>query len=152
MKIYFAHSVSEYGTEFEAAVVKALKSDWLEVENPNAPHHQEGYRQHGMAYFEGVIAQCDALAYLRFPDGAIGAGVAKEIASAANDGRPVFEVRVHEGAIHICASAPKPGPVLTVEQTRLKLGRAVAPVDADAQLGASLANHLAETHRLKASK
>lgn len=123
MKIYFAHPVSEYGTPFQAAVLKELASSWHQVESPDAPHHQEGYRQHGMAYFEGVIAGCDALAYLRFPDGTIGAGVAKEIASAAGDGKPIFEVRLHQGAIHITASAPKPGPVLTVEQTRLKLGR-----------------------------
>lgn len=123
MRIYFAHPISEYGTAFEEAVLTALKSDWLEVENPNAPHHQEGYRQHGMAYFEGVIAGCDALAYLRFSDGTIGAGVGKEIAFAADAGKPIYEVDTNLGEIVIAASAPYPGPVLSVEHTRLKLGR-----------------------------
>lgn len=123
MRIYFAHPVSEYGTPFQAAVLKELASSWHEVESPDAPHHQEGYRVGGMAYFEGVIAGCDALAYLRFPDGTIGAGVAKEIAAAAGSGKPIFEVHTAGGAIHVSASCPKPGPVLTVDQTRLKLGR-----------------------------
>lgn len=122
MKIYFAHPVSEYGTPLQAAAIKELASGWHEVENPDAPHHQEGYRQYGMAHFERVVSGCDALAYLRFPDGAISAGVAKEIATAANAGKPIYEVRVHGGRVHVCASAPKPGPVLTVEQTRLRLG------------------------------
>src|SRR5690606_11353674 len=93
-KVYFAHPVSDYGTALQAAVLKELASSWHEVENPDSPQHQEGYRQHGMAYFEAIAATCDALAYLRFRDGTIGAGVAKEIAAAARAGRPIFEVRL----------------------------------------------------------
>jgi len=144
MKIYFAHPISEYGTEFQASVIKELASSWHEVESPDAPRHQEGYRQHGMAYFEGLVAGCDALAFLRFPDGTIGAGVAKEIAAAAKAGKPIFEVDTHQGRIYVSAAAPNPQPVLSVEHTRLKLGRLA---DADAALGDALSNKLKETHR-----
>jgi hypothetical protein len=94
-KIYFAHPVNTYNTPFEQAMVKLLKAFFPEdeIENPNQPHHQEGYRKYaelykhepiakgtrGMRYFhEVVLPSCDKCAILPFLDGRLGLGAADE--------------------------------------------------------------------------
>ncbi len=93
IKCYFAHPVTDYDTERELQAVRALEAAGLKVVNPNTPEHDVGYGRGGMDYFIGVVATCDALAFQRFPGGEIGAGVAKEIATAASHDLPIYEVR-----------------------------------------------------------
>jgi hypothetical protein len=88
------------------------------VENPDQHIHQDAYREHGMQHFLDVVEDCSALAFLRFEDGYIGAGVAKEIECALRHGIPVYDVS--EGSLDPVGNM-MPECVLTVEQTRAKL-------------------------------
>lgn len=117
MRAYFAHPVTDYGTEREEIAVGDIQFGGWQVENPNQPHHQRGYENEGMRYFERVVQSCDALVFLRFPNGAIGAGVGKEIDAAMGSGIPVFEL--FDGELHSVYGMPT--PVLSVDATRTLL-------------------------------
>ena len=91
-RIYYAHSISTYGTPQEARDVETLETLGFEVCNPNAPEHDAGYQRDGMAHFDGVLAECDALAFRAHGDGSIPAGVAYEIAKMRERGAPVIEL------------------------------------------------------------
>lgn len=119
MKIYFAHPITDYGKQREGNVLTWLEADGWEVENPNQPHHQVGYDQGGMEYFQRLASECDALVFTRFPDGSIGAGVGKEIDAAQASGRPVYEW--FDGEMYSTYGLPT--PVLSVPQTRARIAQ-----------------------------
>jgi hypothetical protein len=78
--VYFAHPVSDYGTEFEHTLLSAFARLSIPIENPNQPHHQNGYLFGGMDYFvEMVLPLCRGCIYAPFRGGMIGAGVATEV-------------------------------------------------------------------------
>ncbi|MER9196402.1 hypothetical protein NKI13_24475 [Mesorhizobium australicum] len=121
MRLYFAHPVTDYGTKRQADAIAALKNHWaeqrrqpLEIENPDQPHHQAGYTNLGMDYFKSVVASCYSLAFMRFPNGAIGAGMGKEIMWAHVRNMQIYEL--FDGRIYQISDLP--GPVLTVDETR----------------------------------
>lgn len=122
MRLYFAHPVTDYGGERQRSAIAALERYWreersrqtLEIENPDQPHHQVGYAAHGMAYFKDLLKTCHSLAFMRFPNGAIGAGVGNEIKWALIGCLPVYEI--FEG--HLYSIQDIPTPILTVEETR----------------------------------
>ncbi|WP_174020431.1 hypothetical protein G6L89_007445 [Agrobacterium fabrum] len=125
MKIYLAHPVTDYGTQRQADAIAALLKYWaeerssqpLEIENPDQPHHQQGYNREGMDYFKKVVESCDRLAFMRFSDGSIGAGVGREIRWALQSCFAVYEL--FDGWLYQVQNMPT--PVLTVEQTRAKI-------------------------------
>jgi len=125
VRIYFAHPVTDYGTERERGAVAAIEAEGWTVENPNQPHHQAGYDEEGMVYFERLAASCDALIFMRFPGGAIGAGVGKEIDAAQAAACPIYEL--FDGEVYSVYGSPT--PVLSVENTRALLAeiRATEP-------------------------
>lgn len=123
MKVYLAHPVSEYGSERQRKIVAVIEASGRTVENPDRPYHQAGYKEHGMRYFEDLVCNCDELAFLRFPDGAIGAGVAKEIEAALRSGMRVYDA---SGGALAAIDGMMPEPVLSVEETRDRL-RSPAP-------------------------
>ena len=114
MRIYFAHPITDYGTGRERRTLDDLTAQGWYVENPNHPQHQDGYERDGMAYFQRLAASCDALVFVRFPNGAIGAGVGKEIDAAQGNRIPVYEW--FDGETDSVYGMPT--PVLTVEETR----------------------------------
>lgn len=115
-KCYLAHPVTDYGgTRRQLRAIEVIESRGWVVENPDTPPHQEGYRHRGMGHFIDVVSACDALAFMRFPSGEIGAGVAKEIERALQCKLPVFDVS--DGKLHPVGHS-MPGPILTVEKTR----------------------------------
>lgn len=93
-RLYFAHPINIYSTPLEAALLVLLGHyfpEW-EIENPNQPHHEEGYQRYaerqresetkhkGMGYFyENVLPSCAGCAAFPFLDGRIGLGVASEV-------------------------------------------------------------------------
>lgn len=91
-RCYFAHHITDYGTPREIDAIAVIEEAGFEVDNPNLPEHDEGYKAHGMDYFLGLVATCDALALQRFETGEIGAGVGKEVSEAVTLGIPVYEV------------------------------------------------------------
>lgn len=125
---YFAHHVTDYNTRREASALQALESAGFTVVNPNTPAHNEAYRRMGMEHFLGVVATCGALAFQRFTGGEIGAGVGKEIATAARLHLPIYEVYGTGGVPEIQTVAAEAIPalldtVLSVEYTRALLTR-----------------------------
>lgn len=90
--IYYAHPVTDYGTEQEARDIATLEALGFEVANPNAPENEEAYKKDGMNHFLRMVDDCDALAFRTFRGGSIGAGVAKEIFRAMKAGKPVIEM------------------------------------------------------------
>lgn len=122
MRFYLAHPVSDYGgTPRQVAASKLIEDAGHTVENPDQPIHQQAYKAHGMDHFIEVVEGCDALAFLRFADGSIGAGVGKEIEAALRAGIPVYDAsdgRLEPTGLMI------PEGILSVEETRAKLGRA----------------------------
>lgn len=91
-KIYYAHCIAIYKTPQEIRDIVTLEKLGFEVENPNRPEHDAGYRAQGMDYFLRFADECDAIAFRAMPDGAIPAGVAKEISMFVQLGKPVFEL------------------------------------------------------------
>lgn len=91
-RCYLAHPITEYGTARQAAAIRTLEARGWTVENPDQPHHDAAYKAQGMSYFTRLVDDCDALAFMRFSTGEIGAGVGKEIAAAFARGCPVFEI------------------------------------------------------------
>ncbi|RVO41324.1 hypothetical protein CN093_08640 [Sinorhizobium meliloti] len=118
MRIYLAHPVSDYGTERQAATIDLLRSRGWQVENPDQPHHARAYKARGMQHFVEVVEDCDGLAFLRFPDRSIGAGVAKEIETALRRGLMVWDAS--SGQLESIGTM-MPSPVLSVEETRAML-------------------------------
>lgn len=101
MKIYFAHPMSMYGTQFEALCVSALEDRYGKgsVVNPNAPEHKAAYQARkaatgeGMSYFlDTVLPGCDAVAFVACRDGMITSGVAMEVEWFRERGLPVLEL------------------------------------------------------------
>lgn len=93
MKLYFAHSVSDYSTAYEGQCYNVMRLLGYVVENPNQSHHQEGYRIKGMSYFlDDVLPHCDGVAFAPLPSGWVGAGVAMEVDWFINRGRPIYMV------------------------------------------------------------
>lgn len=124
-KLYFAHPVSDFGTEFEARAVAALTAAGYEVVNPNSPEHQAGYRERGFKYTKEVRAGCDACAFLRFPSGVVGSGVAQEVADFRKRELPVFEIRAFDFALTPLHGVPSNvlAPEYTREETAVMKGR-----------------------------
>ena len=115
MRVYLAHPISDYGTERQARALALMRSEGWEIENPDLPHHARAYEKHGMQYFTEVVEDCDGLAFLRFPDGSIGAGVAKEIETALRRGLTVWDAS--SGKL-VSIGTMMPYPVLSVQETR----------------------------------
>lgn len=107
MKVYYAHSVSLYGTKQEARDIVLLQAFGFEVTNPNMPAHSAGYEQRGMSYFWDVLDQCDALAFRANPGSSINAGVFNEVQYMLTKNRPVIELPTFSGR-----------QLLTIEDTR----------------------------------
>lgn len=101
-KIYYAHPMSWYDTDDEVLDIEALKSDG-QVVNPNTPYFSsrvliaQQENRPVMQLFADFIAsdKCDVVAFRRFNDGRIGAGVAREIFEALIWGKEVWEIRTH---------------------------------------------------------
>ncbi|MEO5949255.1 MAG: hypothetical protein ABIP74_02540 [Candidatus Saccharimonas sp.] len=115
-RCYFAHHVTDYGTERETDAIAVIEQAGFEVDNPNLPEHNEGYKAEGMNYFLGRVAMCNALALQRFETGEIGAGVGKEVNEAVRLGIPVYEVIVD--ALNLIDGNTITDSILSVDETR----------------------------------
>jgi hypothetical protein len=127
MRIYFAHPITDYGTERQARALAGLRAHFVddlgrrhfEIENPDQPRHQIGYETGGMEYFKAIIEKCSHLAFMRFPDGSIGAGVGREILWAHIANLHTYEI--FDDRVYNFYSPPT--PILTVDETRAAIAR-----------------------------
>lgn len=120
MHCYFAHPVTSYNTPEEAAAIAAIQARGWSVVNPNSPAHEAEYKRQGMGYFFALVDTCDVLTFMRFPNGAIGAGVGGEIDRACARGTPIFEAK---GRFLWASPADDRWPVLSIEDTRALIKR-----------------------------
>lgn len=127
MKLYFGHPVNEYGTDKERELLVAIQRHFQEydIENPNQPHHGEGYQRwkkekgNGMGYFfEKVLPDMDAGVFLTFEDGMFGAGVFKEARWLHEHSKPIHEISL-EGKIQ--EMTLDESRMLSVEETRARV-------------------------------
>lgn len=117
-KIYYAHPISFYNTEKEKLLSNLLLSHGYEVVNPNTPESEEGYKDFGMDYFYGLVKNCNALAFQRFDDGMIGAGVAGEIKIAFEINIPVYDISY--GLMSLTHNIPE-NSFLSIKDTRKRV-------------------------------
>lgn len=89
---YFAHPTSMYDTPVERLISQRFAREFPDtrVENPNQPHHSEGYQREGMDYFVHLCEAQDGVFFATHSDGSVGAGVAKEIASFSERHAPIY--------------------------------------------------------------
>ena len=119
MRCYLAHPVTDYGgTARQRRAIELIELCGMEVVSPDAPHHGVQYLMRGMGYFVELVRECDALAFMRFPDGSVGAGVAREIRTALAEGMPVYDT--DHGMSRV---SQMPGSVLSVDETRALIKR-----------------------------
>lgn len=124
MRCYLAHPVTDYGgSDRQRKAVAAIESRGWTVENPDKPWHQDGYKRAGMEYFTDLVGDCDALAFLRFPNGRIGAGVAKEIEAALRKGVPTYDL----STLKFQPITGMPMELMSVEETRAEIAAIRAP-------------------------
>ena len=95
MKIYYGHCQAIYGSPQDKRDVEMLIKMGFDVVNPSDPEHEAmakkmkgcGQGDRVMDYFVSLVEGCDAVAFRALPDGAIPAGVAKEIIPKIKLGR-----------------------------------------------------------------
>jgi hypothetical protein len=97
LKVYYAHNMGLYGTKQEARDIETLQNLGFEVVNPSDPAicaecNKLPTSDERMAFFEQFSITCDAIAFRALPDGAIPAGVAKEIDWFVVLSKPVIEL------------------------------------------------------------
>lgn len=91
--IYFARSISLYGSEQDKRDIQTLKSLGFDVIDLAADEAlQREYKGRGMEAFLERVKWCSALAFRANPDGTIGAGVWDEIQAALEVGLDVIEL------------------------------------------------------------
>lgn len=93
LKLYIPHAVNMYDTNLEEALLHFIGHSFSGsvIENPNQPHHQEGYnkwsvrqresdtKHKGMSYFfDEVLPGCNGCVTIPYLDGKMGLGVASE--------------------------------------------------------------------------
>lgn len=99
MRVYYAHCLAIYHTPQEQRDLVTLRSLGFEVIDPNTPEVQGWVNvlknknpDTYMDLFKNFVTECDAVAFRGLPDGAIPAGVAKEVEWAIEFGKPVIEL------------------------------------------------------------
>ncbi|GLQ53579.1 hypothetical protein [Devosia nitrariae] len=121
--IYFARPSALYDTPADVRAYAVLLTGGYRILDPNQPIHQLGYRATGMAWFLSLIEdEADALAYMTYPDGSVGAGVAREILEAHLHGLPVYRIVDRE----LVAETGMPARILSIAETRAENTRLAA--------------------------
>jgi hypothetical protein len=126
--MYFGHPINTYNTSKEAELITAIKKEFPEVyvENPNQPHHAEGYKEweeqrgNGIGYFiEEVLPEMYAGIFLAFEDGMWSKGVYTEAKAMHENGKPVYQIDWNR-KIWILDKL-EPEKCLSVEETRKRV-------------------------------
>jgi len=92
--VYYAHPMYLYGKAQEDRDIEMLEQMGFIVMNPADPDYatEAELRGNRMQYFLTLVERCDGLAFRGTPEGLITCGVAEEIKTAQNLGRPVIEL------------------------------------------------------------
>lgn len=141
MRIYFAHPISQYGTDTEARILRELSVDGVQVINPSSraiSQAFETYRAENpdnyMQFFKDLCNRCNAVAFTTFEDNwaaesvpsvsrRVGAGVWLEVNTFFERGLDVFYVNLDaDGNYSLKQISDWNGfTLLNVDQTRALL-------------------------------
>ena len=89
---YYARPMSIYKTPQEDRDKQLIKQLGFDVVEINTSEIQAQAKEHGMLVFKDLVRGTEALFFRAFFDGSIGAGVAQEIALAAEINLPIVEL------------------------------------------------------------
>lgn len=99
LKVYYAHCLAIYNTPQEARDILQLERMSFEVINPNqqwiadeVKRLKEKEDPNYMLFFRHLVVAQDVFAFRALPDGAIPAGIAKEMEYAREANKPVLEL------------------------------------------------------------
>lgn len=100
-RLYFAQPVSAFNSQTVERLLPVIEKhfpNW-HIENPNQPHHQEGYKYwkektgNGMNYyFKEVLPKMSGGIILPFPDGSWSAGAFGEALRLEELGHPIWKI------------------------------------------------------------
>lgn len=118
--IYFAHPISTYCEPVEDHALSMLAGAGHTVVNPSDEAHQDACGS-DMNKWAELASSCDAIAFLPFEDGAIGAGVMEEVDTVHAQGKRVFKVDVNGNGMTEVHNWPQGERLLSVEETRARI-------------------------------
>lgn len=118
MRVFFSHPISTYCTDQEDAALETLQQAGYSVINPSDAPVQASCGP-DMTKWAALAASADALAFLPFPDGRIGAGVVMEVTSAQEAGRPLFALSPDGRAMRPVTDWPRGFDLVDMEETRV---------------------------------
>ena len=124
--IYFAHPKATYGTALEAASIHTLTAKGWDVVNPADPQHQQACGK-DIQKWGSLANSCQALAFLPFEDGAVGAGIVHEASRVWEAGKPVWELDPSGLTAVPVSQWPGNRVLLSVEDTRARNASARVP-------------------------
>ena len=92
--IYFAHSMSDYGTMWEARKMLAINDYFGQpVINPAQRQFEKRWKAEGMQFFDKFfLPLCDTVVFTSFPDYSVGSGVGYEVHAALKAGKRIYEL------------------------------------------------------------
>jgi len=126
-QIYFGHPISVYNTPKESELIQAIQKQFpgWHIENPNQPHHSEGYQTwkknfgNGMSYYyQEVLPKMHAGVFLPFLDRMWGAGVFNEAEFLFNQDKPIYEINYLGEISPVTLDEAKK---LSIEETRKRV-------------------------------
>lgn len=118
--IYFAHPISTYCEPVEDHALSMLAGAGRTVVNPSDHAHQDACGS-DMNKWAELASSCDAIAFLPFEDGAIGAGVMKEVDTVHAQGKRVFKIEVDGSGMTEVHNWPQGERLLSVDETRARI-------------------------------
>lgn len=129
MIVYFAHPINTYKTEIEINCLQLIKDKFGDnIMNPSddlIQKHLQEYRQEYpndyMVYFKDLLNECDAIVYLPFRDGMIGAGVWYECKVMNDKGGALYVIDLENNVILDIDFGTVDSKKLTVEETRIRI-------------------------------
>lgn len=92
MNIYYSHSKLLRGSTQEEADIELLEKLGFKVDNPYSPMYSDFWETEGFEFGKTLIEKNDAFAFRALPDGKIASGVAKELKTAMDMGKPILEL------------------------------------------------------------
>jgi hypothetical protein len=129
MKIYFAHPINTYNTDIEKQCLDLIKNNLGDkILNPSVEFIQrqlEDYKKNNpdnyMIFFDDLLSECDAIAYLPFEDGLIGAGVWHECKTINNYGGKTYEIDLENETLNEVDFGYIDSKKLSIEETRVRI-------------------------------
>ncbi len=128
-KIYFAHPINTYYTEYEEKSINILENEGFDVFNPGTKEQQEKFKiyrmenptDYYMKYFKMLVDSCDDSAYLPFRDGKIGAGIVYEVTRSNKNGGNIYEVNITNNTLNKVNIEHVLENQLSIEDTRSRI-------------------------------